>query len=137
MSIWDERTGLDEDDDRAPLRRSGNDRVICGVCGGIGRATGADPTIIRLAAVVLTIVGAGWTIPAYFIAAIFMKRSPHDWDRTRRRARRASRATAGWALVVIGAVLLLQRLHTWVDTGLVLALVMVVVGINLVLRNRD
>ena len=41
---------------RKPLLRSRTDRRIGGVCGGLAEYFGADPTIVRLAWVVLTIV---------------------------------------------------------------------------------
>jgi phage shock protein PspC (stress-responsive transcriptional regulator) len=136
MSIWDERADLDDLDERRPqLVRSRTDRVVWGVCGGIGHATGVDPLILRLGAIVLTIVGVGWTIPAYLIAAVVMRKSPDEWARTGRRARRATKVTVGWALVSVGAFALLQRLH-WIDAGLVAAVVLIVLGINLVLRHR-
>ncbi|HZD79229.1 MAG TPA: PspC domain-containing protein, partial [Actinomycetota bacterium] len=39
------------------LRRSRSDRVIAGVCGGIGWYLGVDPVLIRIAFVVLTVAG--------------------------------------------------------------------------------
>ena len=40
-----------------------------GVCAGIADYTGVDVTIVRIGLVVLTIMGSGMTIPAYFFAA--------------------------------------------------------------------
>lgn len=49
------------------LYRSKTDKVIAGVCGGIGKYLGVDPVIVRLIWVVLTLcVGAG--ILAYLLA---------------------------------------------------------------------
>ncbi len=39
------------------LRRSRDDRVIAGVCGGLGRYLGIDPVVVRLAALVLVVAG--------------------------------------------------------------------------------
>src|SRR5437667_12666173 len=39
------------------LRRSREDRVIAGVCGGLGRYLGVDPILLRVALVVLAIGG--------------------------------------------------------------------------------
>ena len=52
------------------LVRSKNNRMICGVCGGIGEYLNVDPTIIRLLAVILGFSGTG--IFAYIVAAIIM-----------------------------------------------------------------
>lgn len=54
-------------DTRTPLRRSRDDRMIAGVCGGTARWLNVDATLVRLAAVVLTIF-AGSGIPLYIAA---------------------------------------------------------------------
>lgn len=52
------------------LYKSATNRVICGVCGGIGEFFNIDPTIIRLLCVLLCFTGSG--IIAYIIAAIII-----------------------------------------------------------------
>ncbi len=53
------------------LYRSRKSRMIAGVCGGIGEYFDIDPTIVRLAWVVFTLVwGAG--LLAYIIAWIIV-----------------------------------------------------------------
>lgn len=52
------------------LYRSRSNRIICGVCGGIGEYLGVDPTVIRLLALLLGFTGAGFV--AYIVAAIIM-----------------------------------------------------------------
>ena len=52
------------------LVRSKNNRMICGVCGGIGDYLNVDPTVIRLVAVVLGLSGSG--LLAYIVAAVIM-----------------------------------------------------------------
>ena len=56
-------------DDRETRRlyRSDTDKMICGVCGGIGEYFNVDPTLIRLLWAVLACSGTG--VVAYFIAA--------------------------------------------------------------------
>lgn len=53
------------------LYRSRTDRMICGVCGGIGEYFNIDATIVRLLFVLLGLT-AGSGILAYFIAAIII-----------------------------------------------------------------
>lgn len=48
-----------------------NGKKICGVCGGIAEYFNIDPTIVRLAAIVL-ICCYGTGIIAYFVAALVM-----------------------------------------------------------------
>ena len=55
------------------LYRSKKDRVIAGICGGIGNHSGMDPTIIRLLFVLGAIViGVVPGILAYLIAWIII-----------------------------------------------------------------
>lgn len=52
------------------LYKSKSNRVICGVCGGIGEYFNIDPTIIRLLLALLCCTGTG--IFAYLLAAIII-----------------------------------------------------------------
>lgn len=52
------------------LYKSKTNRVICGVCGGIGEYFGIDPTIVRLLCVLLGYTSTG--VILYIIAAIIM-----------------------------------------------------------------
>ena len=53
--------------------KSDSNRMLCGICGGIGECLNIDPTIIRLIWVVVTLCG-GSGILAYIIAMIIMPR---------------------------------------------------------------
>lgn len=56
-----------------PLHRSRTDRVLAGVCGGFAETYGADPTAVRILAVVLT--AATGILPmliGYLLAAVFL-----------------------------------------------------------------
>lgn len=57
------------------LYKSGTDKKLCGVCGGIAEYFSIDPTIIRLAAV-LCVLFAGGGVLAYIIAALIMPDKP-------------------------------------------------------------
>ena len=48
------------------LRRSETDKMIAGICGGLGKYFGLDPTILRLVFVLLMIF-AGTGLLAYLI----------------------------------------------------------------------
>ena len=50
------------------LYRSRSNRIIAGVCGGIGEYLNIDPIIIRILAVIIP--GFGWF--AYLVCAILM-----------------------------------------------------------------
>jgi phage shock protein C len=60
------------------LYRSGKDKVIAGVCGGIAEYFDVDPVLIRLAAVGLLFAGIG--IIVYIVAWIIVPKNPaHKW----------------------------------------------------------
>jgi phage shock protein C len=54
------------------LYRSKKDRMIAGVCGGLGEYLEVDPTIVRLLWVVVTLVSLGVGLIAYLIAWIIV-----------------------------------------------------------------
>ncbi|MCS3924816.1 PspC domain-containing protein [Methanosalsum natronophilum] len=52
------------------LKRSKNDRVLAGVCGGIGEYANLDPIIVRIIFVILTLMSFGTGVLLYIILAI-------------------------------------------------------------------
>ena len=64
-------TEAQEEAPRARLHRSRTNKQIAGVCGGIAEYLHADPTIVRLAAVVL-MFGWGSGLLAYIICALVL-----------------------------------------------------------------
>jgi phage shock protein C len=57
------------------LYRSGKNKILGGVCGGIGEYLNIDPTVIRLLLILLTLC-YGIGILFYIIAWIIMPRNP-------------------------------------------------------------
>ena len=57
------------------LYKSNTNKVIDGVCGGIGEYFNIDPTLVRLAWVVFCALG-GSGVLAYIIAAIIIPEAP-------------------------------------------------------------
>ena len=57
------------------LYKSSQDRIICGVCGGLANYFNIDPTLMRIIWIVLALMlGSG--IIAYLIAAIIIPAEP-------------------------------------------------------------
>ena len=54
------------------LVRRADDRMIAGVCSGVADYLGVDPTIVRLAVVVGTVLGFGTLLVAYVLAWLLM-----------------------------------------------------------------
>lgn len=57
------------------LYKSRTNRVLAGVCGGLGDYFNIDPTLIRLLLVLLGCTGSG--VIAYIVAAIIMPEEPY------------------------------------------------------------
>ena len=89
------------------LRRSRSDKVIAGVCGGIGRYLGVDTVLIRIAFVVLGLaVGGGFLL--YFVAWILMpEEEPGErLGEIRPSSAESARLIVGGTLIVLGVILL-------------------------------
>lgn len=57
------------------LYKDQNNKKLCGVCSGIAKYFGIDPTLVRLALVLFCILG-GSGVLAYIICAIVMPDEP-------------------------------------------------------------
>lgn len=67
--------------DGSPLtrawHRSRRGKMIAGVCAGLARQFGISVTALRLAAVLLTLLGAGWGVIVYVVLWVIM---PYEDD---------------------------------------------------------
>ena len=54
------------------LVRTLDNRMVCGVCGGIGKYFNVDSTLVRLIWVLASFAGAGSGLLVYIIAAIII-----------------------------------------------------------------
>lgn len=59
------------------LYRSRDERMIWGICGGLAKYLGVDPTIVRVLAVLSLILG-GWGILAYIILWFIVPLEPSN-----------------------------------------------------------
>lgn len=59
-------------DDYKKLKRSRSNRMICGVCGGLGEYLRVDPTVIRIIWLFCALAGLGTGGVIYIVAAIIM-----------------------------------------------------------------
>ena len=66
MSDARKRRMNEEEQTMKKLSKSNTNKKICGVCGGIAEYLNADPTLIRLAFLLVTAMG-GSGILAYFL----------------------------------------------------------------------
>lgn len=118
------------------IRRSRTDRVIGGVCGGLGRYLNVEPILVRIAFVALFFAG-GSGVLLYILAWIIIPEEseieaarpvvPASGDR--------GRLIAGGVLIVIGAFLLIRVVIPWFDERVVWAVILIGAGLALVLRG--
>ena len=54
------------------LVRSRMNKMICGVCGGIGEYLNLDPTVVRLIWAIASVCSIGMGLLVYIIAAVVM-----------------------------------------------------------------
>jgi phage shock protein C len=121
------------------LRRSRDDRVVAGVCGGLGRYLGVDSVLLRIAFVILAVLG-GSGILLYLLAWIVL---PEERPGDELGAAAPSQASAGafrlivgGGLIALGAALLADRiLPGWIDDKYVWPLVLIVIGIAVLTRG--
>ena len=60
------------------LYRSRTDKMIAGVCGGLGNYLGIDPTLIRLAFILLLLFGVGSGLFVYLIMMLIVPLAPES-----------------------------------------------------------
>lgn len=135
------------------LYRSRTDRMIGGVCGGLGEYFGVDPTLLRLAFVLVTLAG-GAGILIYLILLIVLPEKPEELPAgegipaltteaagtgagPEERVRNAM--VLGILLILTGFVFLMRNLginlFAWFRSDLVWPLLLILGGFLLIARN--
>ena len=65
-------------EDVKKLHRSRKDRMIAGICGGIGEMFSIDPTLIRLALALIALFTLGTAIVVYLLGWIIIPEAPAE-----------------------------------------------------------
>ncbi|OIO06788.1 hypothetical protein COX68_03875 [Candidatus Falkowbacteria bacterium CG_4_10_14_0_2_um_filter_41_15] len=131
--------------------RSRTDRVIWGICGGLGEYFGIDSTLVRILFVLLAF-GSGSGIVLYLILALIVPNGPHDKTKGSGRvgelaeelsasAEQASgkmregdchhtRNILGLIILTIGLVLMLKEIfHFNINWGLIYPFLIILLGL--------
>ena len=115
--------------------RSRTDRVIAGVCGGIGARLGIDANIVRIAFVALALAWVGMAL--YLMAWVLLPRSsPPTAEPAPAGATPAARTittrAVGMALIVLGTVLLVRQLGAALPDAVIWPALCVAFGLGIV-----
>lgn len=125
------------------LYRSQTNKVIAGVCGGIGEYFNVDPIVIRIVMIVLGVSGFGLLL--YPLAWMVMPtRSPAEAALAAQEELPTSgRDAAFWSayfpgilLIVLGLMFLAERIWRWIDFDDLWPVLLVVVGLLIIFSGR-
>jgi phage shock protein C len=124
------------------LYRSRKDKVIAGVCGGLGEYFDVDPVFVRII-VVLLAFAHGFGLLGYVIAWIIIPKKEETTDaaveegtETKVRYSSWNRYLPGLILIGIGIILLLRDNLYWFDWDEFWPVVLVVIGLYLIFRRK-
>ncbi|MDD2446625.1 MAG: PspC domain-containing protein [Tissierellia bacterium] len=124
------------------LYRSQKDKVLAGVCGGIGEYFNIDSTIIRLLWLVSIFVFEIGVL-LYIIAAVVMPKDETEnyfqveEDSSRNVSKVKSEKLFGYGLIIIGILLMLDRLKVlrWFDLKTVFPVLLIIGGIMILRKS--
>lgn len=122
------------------LYRSKTNKILAGVCGGLGEYFRIDPLIIRIVWIAVATGGIG--IPLYILAIFLLPSKPRNEfyeseDPFTEAVDEGRNGLAlGGVLVLIGIVFLLKEVFQWFDMKVFFPLVLIIVGGGLILNQR-
>lgn len=128
------------------LYRSANDKILAGVCGGIGEYFDVDSVIIRLLWVIFTLMGGAGLI-AYIIAAIIMPRNPvsspsedagtvdYSPGPEKKNNNRTTSLVLGAILILFGGIILIKDFIPWIPRDIFLAAILIGCGVFFLVRK--
>lgn len=124
------------------LYRSRKDKVIAGICGGLGEYFDVDPVFVRII-VVLLAFAHGLGLLGYIVAWIIIPKRAEETEaaveagvETKVRYSSWNRYLPGLILIGIGIVLLLRENLYWFDWDEFWPVMLVLAGLFLVFRRK-
>ena len=132
------------------IYRSQQDKIIAGVCGGIGEYFNIDPVWIRLLAILLVLVDLVGII-LYVAAWIIIPKNPHQKDKgstiaeqtvadarknLKNNKREEKRILLGIILIAIGILMVVQDWPRFVDVERLIEIGIIAAGVYLVLKKN-
>jgi len=123
-------------EDRPRLTRATDDKVLSGLCGGLGRYFGVDPLVFRIGFVVLALAG-GSGVLLYLVGWVLV---PDDTGRNAgasRLGREREQKLLAAVLAGVGLVLLLDRMTGHGGSDVPVGLALVAIGVLVLWSRRD
>lgn len=119
------------------LYRSRDQKIIAGVCGGIGEYFELDPVLVRIIAV-LFCLASGFGIIAYIIAWIVMPKGEIIGEENTRDINFApwNKYLPGIIMIGIGAILLVRTHWYWFAWGDFWPVLLIMVGLLVIFRSQ-
>jgi phage shock protein C len=123
------------------LYKSRHHRMIDGVCGGFAEYFNADPTIVRILWILLTLASFGAGIALYLACMFIVPVNPaHVGPNASAAPQSTNGARHFWgaALIILGSIILLSNLgfpffHFWyVPWGIVFPIIIILLGLGLI-----
>ena len=119
------------------LTRSRTDRLLGGVCGGLARATGLDPLILRVAVVALTLAGGTGAL-LYVLAWLAIPEEGRERSLAQEAATDKGRdlgEVLAIGSIVLGVILLVRASGLWFNDAFVWPLLLSGVGLAVIWRQ--
>lgn len=126
------------------LYRSNQNKVLGGVCGGIGEYFDIDPTIVRIIWFLSIFTGIG--IIAYLVCWLiiplksYSSYSSYSDDSTPAQGssfdKERSTRILGISLILIGIVFMMDKFFRWFDLDIMIPLIIILIGAFILLRAR-
>lgn len=132
------------------LYRSKEQKMLGGVCGGIAEYLDVDVTLVRI--ICLLALFSGFGLILYIFAWIIMPENPYqlkeeivdkqpkngtkqdDAVETEDKANK-SNEVLGWVLVILGVLLLLNRLLPWLSFKIIWPVLLIIIGLGILFKK--
>jgi phage shock protein C len=118
------------------LHKSCRDKMIWGVCGGLGEYFGIDPVVVRLAFVAAALAGGASLLVYLILAIVLPEGQPGDAVAP---PTAGGAVLAGALLIGVGALLLAANVGWFArfDEGTLWPVLLIVLGLALLVRQRE
>jgi phage shock protein C len=121
------------------LYRSTTNKVISGVCGGLGEYFDVDPVLVRVITVLLAFATGFALLAAYVITWIIVPKRPLGEEPVPGDHKYPSwnKYLPGLILVALGIILLVHEHWYWFDLGQFWPIILIVLGLVVIFRRSS